>query len=82
MTQLLSITRAAEHLDCSRGHVYNLIATGELRAVDISPRGSSRPKTRVRAEDLEAYIERQTRTIAPRGARGGGRGEVRRIDGT
>lgn len=60
-TQLLSVTRAAEALDCSRGHVYSLIAAGELRAVEIKTPASTRSKTRVRAEDLDDYIEAATR---------------------
>jgi excisionase family DNA binding protein len=44
-------------------HIYRLIADGELRAVDISQRGSKRSKTRVRSDDLEAYIEVRTRTV-------------------
>jgi excisionase family DNA binding protein len=80
-TQLLSVAAAAGRLDCSAGHVYNLIALGKLRAVEISGTGK-RPKTRVREDDLEAYIDSVTRTIDPRSPRGGGAGEVRRVDGT
>lgn len=60
-TQLLSLPRAAERLDCSRGHIYRLIAAGKLRAVDIRANGK-RSKTRVYAEDLDAYIAQHTRT--------------------
>lgn len=60
MTTLLSITTAAERLDCSRGHVYGLIAAGQLRAVEIKAKGT-RSKTRVREEDLEAFIDSHTR---------------------
>jgi len=56
---LMSVASAAETLDCSRGHVLNLIAKGHLRAVDI---GIGRSKTRVYPEDLQAYIERKTRS--------------------
>jgi excisionase family DNA binding protein len=80
MIQLLSIPKAAEVLDCSPGHVYGLIAVGQLRAVEIKAKGT-RSRTRVREEDLEAFIEAHTRS-ADRSWRGGGRGEVRRIDGT
>lgn len=59
-TQLLSITKAAELLDCSRGHVYGLIAAGLLPAVEIKATGT-RSKTRVREADLEAFIESHTR---------------------
>lgn len=74
--KLLSITHTAEVLDCSRGHVYGLIAAGKLRAVELKAKGS-RSKTRVRAEDLEAFIEANTRTVT----KGGVAGEVRHHDG-
>lgn len=60
MTQLLSIPSAAARLDCSRAHIYRLIAAGKLRAVEIKAEGK-RPKTRVRAEDLEEFIDAHTR---------------------
>lgn len=60
-SQLLSVTRAAEVLDCSRGHVYGLIAAGKLSAVEIHTTG--RPKTRVYASEVEAFIARNTRRI-------------------
>lgn len=59
-TQLLTITDAAARLSCSRGHVYNLIAAGQLAVVEIKALGT-RPKSRVREADLEAYIELHTR---------------------
>lgn len=58
--RLLSITHAAQVLDCSRGHVYGLIAAGKLRAVELKAKGT-RSKTRIRAEDLEEFIEANTR---------------------
>jgi excisionase family DNA binding protein len=58
---LLPIPATAERLRCSDMHVYRLIAAGELRAVDIAAPGSRRSKTRVRSDDLAAYIERMTR---------------------
>lgn len=60
MSKLLSITHTAEQLDCSRGHVYGLIAAGKLRAVELKAKGS-RSKTRIRAEDLQAFIDANTR---------------------
>jgi excisionase family DNA binding protein len=63
MTRLLSITAAAEALDCSRGHIYGLIAAGHLRAVEIKAKGA-RSKTRIRAEELEAFIDANTRSTA------------------
>lgn len=58
---LYSIPIAAKVLDCSKDTVYRLIASGELRAVDIAPPGSRQPKTRVRSDDADAFIERRTR---------------------
>lgn len=58
-TKLLSVSHAAEQLDCSRGHVYRLIATGKLRAVEISI--STRSKTRVYADEIEELIAASTR---------------------
>jgi excisionase family DNA binding protein len=82
MTRLLAIPRVAERLDCSRTHVYRLIAAGELRSVEIKATGK-RPKTRVRSDDLEAFIDARTRTAPDVDASWrGGSGEVRRIDGT
>ncbi|UUW88428.1 helix-turn-helix domain-containing protein [Pimelobacter simplex] len=59
--RVISVQRAAERLDCSRHHVYRLIAAGKLRAVEIKVSGA-RPKTRVYPEDLDAFIEANTRT--------------------
>lgn len=60
-TQLLSMPQAAARLACSRAHIYRLIAAGKLRAVDIRAEGK-RSKTRIREEDLDAFIEAQTRS--------------------
>lgn len=62
-TRLLSVTAAAEQLDCSRGHVYNLIAVGKLSAVEISTDGR-RAKTRVLAGEVEAFIAAHTRVAS------------------
>lgn len=62
-TRLLSVTAVAEQLDCSRGHVYNLIAVGHLSAVEIKALGK-RPKTRLLASEVEAFIASATRTSA------------------
>jgi len=59
---LQSVTEvAAEVLHCSEMHVYRLIAAGELPAVDIANPGAGRSKTRIRSDDLAAYIDRKTR---------------------
>lgn len=58
---LFTIAEAGLRLGASDMHVYRLIAAGELRAVDISQPGSRRSKTRVRSDDLAAYIDARTR---------------------
>jgi excisionase family DNA binding protein len=63
-TQLLSIPAAAECLECSEMHIYRLVSSGELRAVDISRKGAGKSKTRIRSDDLDAYIEARTRCAA------------------
>ena len=45
----------------SKMHVYRLIAAGALRAVDIAVPGSRKSKTRIRGDDLAAFIEQRTR---------------------
>lgn len=62
---LLTIPATAGRLGSSDMHVYRLIAAGELRAVDISQPGARRSKTRIRSDDLDEYIDRQTRVAAP-----------------
>lgn len=44
-------------LGCSKPHIYRLISSGELTAVDISAAGSRKSKTRIRVDDLNAYLE-------------------------
>jgi excisionase family DNA binding protein len=58
------VTEVAKLWDCSVQHVYNLIADGRLSVVDIG--GGRRPKTRIAAAELDAYIKRNQRR-APRG---------------
>lgn len=60
--QLLTIPETSERLRCSDNTVYRLIASGELPAVDIAPRGSRSSKTRVDESDIAAYIDAKKRT--------------------
>lgn len=62
---LLTIPQTRHRLGCSEMHVYRLIASGALRAVDIAQPGARRAKTRIRDDDLAAYINAHTRS-APR----------------
>ncbi len=65
--QLLPIPAAAARLGCSEMHIYRLVSSGELRAVDISQKGARKSKTRIRSDDLDAYINARTRCAAPTG---------------
>lgn len=62
---LLTIPETASRLGCCDNHVYRLIAAGALRAVDIAQPGSRRAKTRVREDDLAAFIDGHTRDTRP-----------------
>ena len=53
---VLTPQQAADRLGCSKPHIYRLIASGALQAVDISAPGSQRTKTRILAEDLDTYV--------------------------
>jgi excisionase family DNA binding protein len=63
--KLLPVPVAAERLGCSEMHIYRLVSTGELRAVDISLKGAGKSKTRIREDDLDEYIEDRTRRAGP-----------------
>ena len=60
---LLTIPQAADKLEIAPNTVYKLIASGDLRAVDMTVPGAKRPKTRIRRDDLEAFIEARTREV-------------------
>lgn len=63
---LLTIPETAAELRCHRDTVYELIAAKQLKAVDIATRPGGRTKTRVRRDDLVAFIDARTRTAATR----------------
>jgi excisionase family DNA binding protein len=59
--RLYSVEQVAGMLgDCSRMTVYRLIAKGLLATVDIGT--GSKSRTRIRSDDLAAYINGLTRT--------------------
>jgi excisionase family DNA binding protein len=66
-TVLHTMPEAAQRLGCSEMHVYRLIASGELAAVDISRQGANKSKTRIRSDELDAYIYARTRRADPAG---------------
>lgn len=55
--QLLTIPEVAARLKINRNSVYRYIAAGAFPTVDI---GMGRSKTRVKADDLEAWIADRT----------------------
>ncbi len=59
---LFTPKEAGERLRCSENHVYRLIARGLLQAVDIAQPESRKSKTRIRSDDLAAFIDMCTRT--------------------
>ena len=63
---LYTPAEAGDRIRASESHVYRLIADGVLRSVDIAQPGSKKPKTRIRSDDLDAYIETSTRAADPR----------------
>lgn len=62
--ELMPPAEVGKRLGCSEMHVYRLIGSGELRAVDIAQPGARRSKTRVRSDDLAAYIDAHTRSVS------------------
>lgn len=61
--KLYSVSEAAEILGCSGMHIYRLISLGDLPTVNIAAPGAQgvrSSKTRIRHNDLAAYIERKT----------------------
>ncbi|MCW2902892.1 MAG: hypothetical protein JWO67_5157 [Streptosporangiaceae bacterium] len=66
MTRCLTIPEVMAVLGVkSKDTVYRLISAGELRTVDVSAYG--RTRTRVREDDLQAFIDART-SEAPRRA--------------
>jgi excisionase family DNA binding protein len=63
--QLYTVSEAAKLLGVSRAHAYRLVADGDLRIVDVRVKGSSKPKSRVRADDLADFIARRTEGTTP-----------------
>ncbi len=62
---LYTPAEAGERIRASESHIYRLVADGVLRSVDIAQPGSKKAKTRIRSDDLDAYIEASTRTADP-----------------
>jgi excisionase family DNA binding protein len=61
--RLYTVADAAEHLGMSRGWLYGQIRAGRIRFVEL---GDTRAKQRIRADDLQAFIDDRTHGQAPR----------------
>jgi excisionase family DNA binding protein len=59
---LYTPAETGQRINASEMHVYRLIADGLLRAVDIARPGARKSKTRIRSDDLAAYISSCTRS--------------------
>lgn len=55
--RLYPVAKAAEVLGIGRTFMYELIKSGQIRVVEL---GSTRAKQRVRADDLQAFIDSRT----------------------
>ena len=56
--ELLPVAEVAKLWHCSKNRIYDLIASGELRSVNLT-RG--RAKTRIPASALAEFVEKNTR---------------------
>lgn len=59
--ELLPVAEVAARWRCSKNHIYDLIASGDLEAVHL---GTGRAKTRIAASAAAAFIAKQTRRAA------------------
>ena len=60
---LHTIPETAKRLGVCTATVYNLIASGDLRVVDLAVTGR-KTKSRVRDDDLAAFIDKRTRSAS------------------
>jgi hypothetical protein len=61
---LLSTREVAELLGIRVHSVLSLIASGDLKAADVSIRQSRRPRWKVAQEDIDSFLLRRTRQPA------------------
>ena len=53
---LLDVAQVASQLGLTKAHVYQMIARGELVAMDLKPEGRTKPIWRIRARELDRYL--------------------------
>jgi excisionase family DNA binding protein len=63
-TRWLTPPAVAEQLGIDADRVVRLIRSGEIEAVDVSNRGSRRPRFRISPQALEAFLNRR-RVVPP-----------------
>lgn len=66
MDRLLTFPQAAERLECSRWHVYDLVKDGVLPR-RLAGRPGKKPRMRIAESDLQAYIESTKAPVPVRG---------------
>ena len=60
--RVLSITHAADYLDCSASHVKGLVRRGHIKAVDIGTgEGGGGKLPRITVEELRRFLELRRR---------------------
>jgi len=60
-TRMLTINEVSDRLSVEPHHVYQLVYSGELPAVDVGRPDAKRRTLRIQQEDLERFIKRRTR---------------------
>lgn len=61
----LSVAQVAERLGVRTHAVLALIRSGELRASDVSLKPGGRPRWRILADDLDAFLARRAHEANP-----------------
>ena len=57
----LTAEQVAEKMCCSRQHVYNMLASGQLPFVDFSLPGSKKKLRRISENELEKWLSTRTK---------------------
>lgn len=62
----LSVRDVAERLGLSEGQILALIRSGDLPASNVTKKGARKPRWRISAADLEAFLNRRRTVPAPK----------------
>ena len=66
MNKTVSPKQVAERYGCKSDTVLTWIHSGELRAIDVSSRKSTRPRFRIDPDDLAAFENRRSVQARPK----------------